>query len=80
MCECHQPTRQCQLVNEKTKKKASEECEFAPAKHETLHLSQWSQKWFTQYHGIQSSPHHGCNRGSGAHGGLTVGHKCNVSN
>jgi hypothetical protein len=30
MCECHQPTKQCQLVNEKTKAKATKECEFVP--------------------------------------------------
>jgi hypothetical protein len=44
MCECHQPTKQCRLINEKIKEKATEECEFAPTKHETLHLSQWTQK------------------------------------
>jgi hypothetical protein len=36
-----------------------EEHGFTPAKHETLHLSQWMQKYFEQHHGMQSSPHHG---------------------
>jgi hypothetical protein len=39
MCECHQLIEQCQLAYKKTKKKAIEECGFAPTKHETQHLS-----------------------------------------
>jgi len=80
MCECHQLTKQCQFINEKIKEKATKECEFAPAKHETLHLSQWTQKYSKQYHDMQSSPHHGCNKGGGSPWGLTSGHECNVSN
>jgi hypothetical protein len=45
MCECHQPTKQCGLVKEKTKEMATKECELAPTKHETMHLSQWMQKY-----------------------------------
>jgi len=68
------------IVNKKTKEKAIEECEFAPTKHETLHFSQWTQKYFKQYHDMQSSPHHGCKKGDGTPWGLTIGHECNVSN
>jgi hypothetical protein len=59
---------------------ATKECELAPTKHETMHLSQWMQKYSRWYHEMQSSPHHGCNEGDGSPWDLTVFQKCNVSN
>jgi hypothetical protein len=35
MCKWHQPTKQCQLIDEKIKEKEVEECGFVPARHET---------------------------------------------
>lgn len=52
MCECHQSTKQCRLVNEKTKQKAIEEHGFTPTKHETPRLSQWTQKYLEWHHGM----------------------------
>jgi hypothetical protein len=59
MCKCHQLIKQCRLINEKLKEKTVEERGFTPAKHDTLHLSQWMQKHPKQHHGMQSFPHHG---------------------
>jgi hypothetical protein len=36
----------------KTEEKTMEECGFAPAKHETLHFSQWMQKHLERHHGM----------------------------
>ncbi len=66
MCEWHQLTKQCQLVNKKTKKKMTKKHGFAFAKHETSHLSQWMQKHPEQHHGMQSSPHYGYNEKGGS--------------
>jgi hypothetical protein len=44
MCKCHQPTEQCRPANKKIDEKAMKEHGFATAKHETLHLLQWTQK------------------------------------
>jgi len=70
--------KQCQPSNKKTKKKVVEERGFVPAKNETLHLLQLMQKHSTWHHGMQSSPHHGHNKGGGSPWGLTVNHRCNV--
>jgi hypothetical protein len=44
MCECHQSTKQCQLINEKIEQKVAKEHGFTPTKHEAPCLSQWTQK------------------------------------
>jgi len=54
------------IANEKIEKKATEEHGFATTKHETWHLLQWMQKDPKHHHGMQSSPHHGCNRRGGS--------------
>ncbi len=53
---------------------------FAPTRHETMLLfAQWMQRHPKQHHGMQSSPHHGSNKGGDSQWGLTTKHKCNVS-
>jgi hypothetical protein len=52
MCECHQSTKQCQIIDKKTKQKAAKKHGFTPAKHEILHLSQWTQKHPKWHHGM----------------------------
>jgi len=52
MCECHQSTKQCRLVDEKIEQKVAEEHGFTPAKHETMRLLQWMQKHLEWHHGM----------------------------
>jgi hypothetical protein len=51
MYDYHRSTKQCRLAYEKIDEKTMEECGFAPAKHETLDLSQCMQKCF-EHHGM----------------------------
>ncbi len=54
-----------------------EELGFTFTRHETLHLSQWTQKHPKQHHGMSSLPRQGHIEGGGSPRGLMVGHKCN---
>jgi hypothetical protein len=40
--------------------------EFVHMKHETLHLSQWTQRHPKQYHEKSFIPHHGHNKENGS--------------
>jgi hypothetical protein len=50
MCKCHQLTEQCRSTDKKIEEKTTEENGFTTAKHETLHLSQWTHKGPKQHH------------------------------
>jgi hypothetical protein len=78
MCECHQSTKQCRLIDEKIEQKVAKEHGFTHAKHETMRLLQWTQKHPEWHHGMESSPHYGCNEGGGSPWGLRANHTCNV--
>jgi hypothetical protein len=62
----HQLITQCQLNGAKAVGQGVEAHRFILAKHEILHLSQWSQKHFAQHHALLSFPHHVCNKESGS--------------
>jgi hypothetical protein len=79
-CEHHQSTKQCQHADEKIKQKVIKKHGLTPKKYETLHFSQWTQKKSKWHQGIQSFPQNGHNERNGSPWGLTIGHRCNVSN
>jgi hypothetical protein len=58
--------RTMSMLTKKNEEKAPEERGFVPTRHETLHLLRSTQKHPKRHHGMQSSPHHGCNERCGS--------------